>query len=227
MDSDVPLAILPGGTGNALAHELNIPVDLEKAVSLIIEGHKLRGIDLGKTVSENQPERIGYFTLRASVGLQTDVVKSATREIKERFGNLAYVIAGLKSLADSKLETFQITVDGEEIEGQGLTCMVTNSASVGGPSSFRFAPDVDPSDGFLNVFVFDASFNSIMSAASSAMNSEMFSFSQHWKGRDITVRGDQKTRPVALDGEEFGYTPIAVSVAHQAIQILVPVDETQ
>ena len=31
MAGDVPLAILPGGTGNALAHELNIPRDLEKS----------------------------------------------------------------------------------------------------------------------------------------------------------------------------------------------------
>lgn len=224
MASDVPLAILPGGTGNALAHELNVPVDLEKAVSLIVEGHTLRGIDVGKTVSENQPKQPGYFTLRASVGLQTSIVQSATREVKDRFGNLAYVIAGLKSLADSnsKPESFQITVDGEEIEGQGLTCMVTNSASVGGPSSFRFASDVDPSDGILNVFVFDTSFDSIVAAVSSAINSERSSFSQHWKGREITVRG---SRAVVLDGEDFGHSPIAVSVVPHAVQILVPADD--
>jgi diacylglycerol kinase (ATP) len=158
-------------------------------------------------------------------GLQTDIVKSATRGMKERFGNLAYVMAGLKSLADSELETFQITVDGEEIEGHGLTCMVTNSAYVGGPSSFRFAPNVDPSDGILDVFVLDASFNSILSAASSATNSQISTYSQHWKGREITVRGDQKRRAVVLDGEDFGYTPVAVSVVPHAVQILVPVDE--
>jgi diacylglycerol kinase family enzyme len=51
-------------------------------------------------VSEKQPEQPGYFILRASVGLQTSIVQSATREgRKDRFGNLAYVIAGLKSLA--------------------------------------------------------------------------------------------------------------------------------
>jgi YegS/Rv2252/BmrU family lipid kinase len=221
MDGGVPLAYLPGGTGNALAHELNIPMDLEKAVSLIIEGHTLRGIDVGKTVRESQPDQPGYFILRANVGLQTNIVQSATREEKDRFGNLAYLIAGLKSLADSnsKPESFHITVDGEEIEAQGLTCMVANSASVGGPSSFRFAADVDPSDGILNVFVFDASFGSILEALSSAMNSERSSFSQHWQGREITVR-DQ--RAVVLDGEDFGHAPIAVTVVPQAVRILVP-----
>jgi YegS/Rv2252/BmrU family lipid kinase len=225
MAGDVPLAILPGGTGNALAHELNIPMDLEKAVSLIVDGHKLRGIDIGKTVSEERSKQPGYFTLRASVGLQTSIVESATREEKDRFGNLAYVIASLKSLADSnsKPELFQITVDGEEIEGQGLTCMVTNSASVGGPSSFRFASDVDPSDGILNVFVFDTSFGSIIEAVSSAINSERSSFTQHWAGREITVRG---RRPVVLDGEDFGNAPISVTVMPQAVRILVPAEDS-
>ena len=130
-------------------------------------------------------------------------------------------MASLKSLADSnsKPELFQITVDGEEIEGQGLTCMVANSASVGGANSFRFASDVDPSDGILNVFVFDTSFGSIVEAVSSAINSERSSFSQHWQGREITVRGQ---RSVVLDGEDFGDAPIAVTVVPQAVRILVP-----
>jgi len=219
------LAILPGGTGNALAHELNIPMDLGKAVSLIVEGHKLRGIDVGRTVTETQPEQPGYFTLRASVGLQTSIAQSATREEKDRFGYLAYTIAGLKSLADSnsKLESYQITVDGEEIEGQGLTCMVVNSASVGGRGSFRFASDVDPWDGILDVFVLDPSFGSVIAAVRSAVNSEHPSFPQHWKGREITVRG---RRAVVLDGEDFGYAPISVRVVPQAIRILVPGDDS-
>ncbi len=73
------------------------------------------------------------------------------------------------------------------------------------------------------MFVFDPSFSSIMAAVRSAINSERPSFPQHWKGREITVRG---RRAVVLDGEDFGYAPIAVRVVPQAIRILVPSDNS-
>lgn len=216
---DVPLAILHGGTGNAMASELNIPADLAQATSLIFEDHNLRGVDVGKATREDEPEEPGYFMLRAGVGLHTTITATATRDSKDRFGNLAYVLASLRSLADAEPVTFNLSINGENISVEGLLCMITNSASIGGPQSFRFVADVDPCDGVLDVLVFDASFESIMN---SIVEPERALFVQRWPSRDdITIRTPSPL-PVTLDGEAFGQTPVTVMVVPQAVQVIVP-----
>ncbi len=218
--SKVPLAIVPGGTGNALAHQLNIPMDLTEALALLFGGSTLQSVDVGKAAQDSQPDRPGYFMLRAGVGLVTEIVDEASREDKDKFGNLAYVIASLKSLANADPLTFDLTIDGQEVEGQGLACMVANSAAVGsGLGGFQFAPDVSFCDGLLDVFIFDGSFKSILEAVGS--NIKLTSFSQHWQCREVRLRV-QPPRPVVIDGEEFGTTPVTISVLPQAVQILVP-----
>ena len=62
LGSGVPQVILPGGTGNAMAHDLNIPIDLRQVAELILTSPKRRAVDLA---------RIGdkVFMLRASPAL--------------------------------------------------------------------------------------------------------------------------------------------------------------
>jgi diacylglycerol kinase (ATP) len=216
--SDVPLAILPGGTGNALAYEFDIPPKLSQAAALITSDHRLRAVDLGRATADNQE---AYFMLRASIGLQSQIVGSALPEDKRRFGNLAYVIASLQSLAGSQVVSYEITVDGQAASGDGLSCLVTNSASVGGRNSFRFAAGVDPSDGLLDVFVLDASFASIVSVMTSALDAPLGEFPQHWHGKSVTVT-TAAPQAVTLDGEPFAETPVEVAVVPEAVRVIVP-----
>ncbi len=217
----VPMAILHGGTGNALAHELKIPTDLREAVSLILDGHIRRPVDVGHVINDSQPDNPGHFMLRASIGMQTNILETANRELKDRFGNLAYVIASLRALSGSEARTYPITIDGQQVEGTGLTCMITNSASVGGANSFVFTPDVDPSDGLLDVLILDTNFESLLAVVGGALHVGNPSLSQHWKGREIRVAGDE-SQVVTLDGEEHGCTPMTVSVIPHAVEVLVP-----
>jgi diacylglycerol kinase family enzyme len=71
MGTGVPIAVLPGGTGNAVAIDLKIPLDLRAAADLIVESKARRKFDIG---------RIGdkYFVLRVYVGIREETV--ATRE---------------------------------------------------------------------------------------------------------------------------------------------------
>lgn len=222
INTDVPLAILHGGTGNAFAHELSIPASLTDATKLVLGGSRIRGVDVGKIICRNDPDTVGYFLLRASIGLQTDILETADRELKDQFGNLAYVMASLQELAQSKLRRFEVTIDGEEHEAEGLSCMITNSASVGGAASFNFAPDVDPSDGKLDVLVIDAAFESMVQAVGSAMGVEGARFKQHWTGSEIVVEAGGGALAVTLDGESFGHTPVEVSILPEAVQVIVP-----
>lgn len=223
-DSDIPLGILHGGTGNAMAYKLGIPADLTEAAELIVGEHQLKSVDLGKVFCGNNPDVTGHFILRSSIGLQNVLLDKATQELKGQFGNLAYVMAGLQSLAESKPMTYKITVDGEEVTGEGLSCMVTNAATVGGRNSFDFAPGVDPGDGLLDVFVLDSRFESLISMLGSNIGKDLDQFPQHWRGKEIILEADPPQK-VTLDGEEFGETPITATVIPGTIQVIVPLDE--
>jgi len=63
MGSNTPMAILPGGTGNAMSFELNVPRELEQAAELICQSSKIHKIDVARI--EDQ-----HFMLRAYSGIE-------------------------------------------------------------------------------------------------------------------------------------------------------------
>ncbi len=84
LGTGVPQAILPGGTGNAMAHELHVPLDLQQAAQLIVSSQKRRAVDLARS-----GERV--YMLRAYTGVPAEA--GASREEKDRLGQLAYIRA--------------------------------------------------------------------------------------------------------------------------------------
>ncbi|HLM17686.1 MAG TPA: diacylglycerol kinase family protein, partial [Acidimicrobiia bacterium] len=89
-DAPVVLAILPAGTGNLLAHNLGIPIDLAQAVEVGLHGAH-RTIDVGRVNGER-------FAVMAGTGLDALMIRDADRALKDRFGRVAYVWTGAKHL---------------------------------------------------------------------------------------------------------------------------------
>jgi YegS/Rv2252/BmrU family lipid kinase len=223
-EHDVPLAILPGGTGNAIAEKLHIPMQLDDALSLITDQDtQQQRLDLGRV----QPGCVQqpYFMLRANIGLYNEMLDSATPDLKRQYGDLAYMIAGVRTLANIEMIPFHLTIDGETIQQTGHTCMIANITTIGGHASFDFAPGVDPSDCQLDVFVFDAESEAILSAMQSHLATDLSEFPHHWTGQHIRVETDTPY-PVYMDGEPACQTDITVEVVPQIIDILVPAQQS-
>ena len=93
---DVPMDIVPIGTGNALARELNIPLDLAAACDLLTGAYQTRVLDA---------LRIGddYFVLAVSVGISALVTAETARQQKRRLGQLAYFINGVRTILEFSL----------------------------------------------------------------------------------------------------------------------------
>jgi diacylglycerol kinase (ATP) len=210
-----PMAILPGGTGNALAEDLGIPKTLPESAGLIAGGeYEIRRVDMGR-VGE------GSFILRLTMGFEASLVDAATRELKDRFGWLAYAFAFLQTLSDPPMATYGIEVDGEVFEAHGLACIVANSASAG-VMGVRIAEGVDLSDGLLDVIVVERP--ELLQLAGDAMDAaagEQPRSMSRWRGKKIRVQSTP-VQPVLNDGEDAEDTPVEVSVLPGAIGIVVP-----
>lgn len=213
--SDIPLAILPGGTANLLSVELGIPRDLSQAAAIAVsEQSVVRPVDMGK-VGES------YFILRLGVGFAGEQIKHASRELKDRWGIMAYSIAKLKALATVETAEYRIVVDGVEHILVGKNCLVDNAGNLGLPG-ITASKKINVSDGLLDViFIKDASISSFIAVGSSIAdrtpNPNAF---QHWQAREVTIETDPP-QPVQGDGELWGETPVTITTIPNAVGVLV------
>lgn len=210
-----PILLLPGGTGNALAADLGIPPLLADAVALAVgDAAEVRRVDLGR-----MGER--WFVLRVTMGIETTMVDATTREMKDRYGWLAYALAGVQALSAPPVAKYTVTVDGTTFECEGVAAMVANSASTG-VAGMRLATDIDVSDGVLDVVVVEtAALPSLLASAADAAQGQEPRGLRRWSGAKIRVEA-HPAQAVLTDGEEAGSTPVDITVVPGAVGVLVP-----
>ena len=105
----VPLALLPGGTANILAKELNLPWDIPSAAEKLVHG-ELKDIALGLATPLNQPEKKKYFLSVAGAGPDGMIVYSIDLELKARVGILAYWWQGAREVFRYKFPRFRVRI---------------------------------------------------------------------------------------------------------------------
>lgn len=146
--ADVTIGILPAGTGNLLATNLGIPVELRGAVEVALHGDP-RPIDVG-VVNDEQ-----HFAVMAGTGFDALLIEEADDSgLKDRYGRLGYVWAGVRHRHVSPARA-QITVDGQPwYTGAATTIIAGNVGTlIGGLPAF---PDAAPDDGLLDLGVVEA-----------------------------------------------------------------------
>jgi diacylglycerol kinase (ATP) len=220
--TDVPMAIFPGGTANVFSVDLGIPSDLAAACALISGTESvIRTIDVGQAFDVG-PEGEQYFLIRISVGFEAEMIEGADRELKERMGPLAYALSALQALRDPTIARYHLTLDGVQVETEGLTCIVANSGSVG-RTGLSLAPTINVSDGLLDVLVVTkANLASLIAVATSIVTgNENIEPLQHWQVKEVTLVSDPP-QTVQGDGEVLGQTPVRARIVPQAFKVIVP-----
>jgi len=121
--SDQPVAFLPLGTVNVFALETGIPLELEQACRLAVEGRPRR-ISLGRINGES-------FLLMASAGWDAEAVARLRPAVKRRIGRLAYGVSAMEALLAKAPAPLQVTLaDGSRHDGFGV--VVSNARLYGG-----------------------------------------------------------------------------------------------
>jgi diacylglycerol kinase (ATP) len=214
--SQTQLAIFPGGTGNALAAEIGIPLDLTLAAGLVCGAPAhLRAVDMGELNGQ-------LFVLRATMGFETKLLRSTNRELKDQLGKLAYPAMALQQLETLPLTRYHITLDGQEIVAEGVQCTVANCAQMG-MGGLALAQGSDVSDGRLDVIVLRkmdlAALASI--AFSNVMGEDVSGEIQHWQGHEIAIVAEPP-EAVAFGADIVAQTPVTIRVIPGALQVVTP-----
>lgn len=150
--SGVPLALVPQGTGNLLAHHLALPIDdLAASVDIALNG-QTRSIDIGLAdwTRPDGSKESHAFAVMAGMGLDAQIMSSTDEGLKKRVGVLAYVQAGAVALLKGRRMRLQYRIDGGEPKLTKVhTVLVGNVGTIG--KNVTLMPDASIDDGILDV----------------------------------------------------------------------------
>ena len=133
------LGIIPLGSGNGLARDLNISMTIDKAIETISKGVK-RNIDYGMA-----NEHIFFCTC----GVGFDAFVSEKFADEKMRGPIGYVKNILESVIDFKSEEYELTYDGETIKERAFVLTCANASQYGNEA--YIAPGADMEDGKMNI----------------------------------------------------------------------------
>lgn len=182
---------------------------------LVSADAQIRKVDLGQSAEKS-------FLLRAYVGFDAQRIELTTRDMRDRYGKMAYLIAALKAIPQSKAIRYALTLDDKDVECEGFTCIVQNAGNMGVPG-ISLVPSVSISDGLLDVIVIHgldplSLASALGSIADAPLDPDRF---HHWQAREVTIATDSP-KTVIGDGEAWGETPVTMTVLHGAMQVIVP-----
>ncbi|WP_077090718.1 diacylglycerol kinase [Mycobacterium rhizamassiliense] len=145
--TDVPLGIIPAGTGNDHAREFRIPTkDPEAAADIIVDGWS-ETVDLGRIRDDKGVNK--WFGTVAAAGFDSLVTDRANR-MRWPHGRLRYYTAMIAELSQLRLLPYRIVLDGtKEIDADITLAAFGNTRSYGG--GMLVCPNADPTDGLLDI----------------------------------------------------------------------------
>ena len=219
LDTRVPLAILPGGTANVLAHELKIRLDVEAAAKDIYALQPCR-VSVGSLRVEQSKPRC--FLCMAGAGLDAQIVSGLNLRLKQATGKLAYYVCAF-SHAVRRFDEFEVTVDGERFEAS--FALVSRVRNYGGDLEIARNASLLRDDFEVVLFRGTQGARYLGYFAGVAMKRlDRMKGCTVIRGRSVKCDAAGRQIFVQVDGELAGQLPVEASVLPEALTLLVPAE---
>ncbi|MGH7477672.1 MAG: diacylglycerol/lipid kinase family protein, partial [Longimicrobiales bacterium] len=219
----VPLAIIARGTANQVPRNLGIPLGIEAAVEVAVGGTPIP-LDLGRV-----GDRV--FALAAGAGYDAAVMAAASRELKERFGFGAYLIAALREVFNMAPAEFHIVADDRELTVRAVSVMLANVGELFAgylPIRFPLAPRTTTplqswQDGLLDVLILAP--EGLRGLAEVLWRAARRRFGGderliHFQARRVEIHAEPPMA-VQIDGDAAGTTPLHAEAVPHGVYVLV------
>jgi diacylglycerol kinase (ATP) len=214
--NQIPLGIVPAGSGNDQARELKIQLGNPSAAIENI----LATIDSPKRVDVMRVatgEREFWSFGSISAGFDAICAKRANG-LKWPKGPNSYVAAMLLELPSFKPIEYRLTVDGEHRTVWAMLCGVANVQNFGG--GMRISPESDCHDGELEVFILhEVSRPRLLKIFPTVYKGEHVKFPEVEIFKAKSVRLENDNYPISCDGEIVGNAPFSVEIHPGALQV--------
>lgn len=141
-------ALIPSGTGNLLARNLGIPLDMGRALDVALAGRDGAIDVLRVRVPGRDPD---HAVVMCGVGADAAVLNDTDENLKRQIGIGAYVVAALGHIRTRPVRTTVTIDDGEPLVRDSSLTMVCNVSDL--QAGLRLAPGASAMDGILDVLV--------------------------------------------------------------------------
>lgn len=221
--TDVPLGLIPAGTGNDMCRGLGIRVfNPIQAAHWVISGRTRRVDTLKVEGNLAGGAETRYVGTAVSTGYASQVNRRANH-MKLPIGNLRYAASALAELAGFEPLTYTLTIDGRRRVEPAMLVVMANGAYIGG--GMKIAPDADVTDGLMDVTIIHPVSRSTLLRLLPMTFSGRFVADpavEQVRAKEVLVEGPGLYG--MGDGEELGPTPLKISIAPQSLTVFGGVD---
>jgi diacylglycerol kinase (ATP) len=218
--SGIPMAVVPVGTGNLLARNLDIPLTEPEALAVAF-GQHTREVDLVKLTVDGTPSE--HFAVIAGLGVDAMIMDETNPDLKDAIGPGAYFVAAAKALGRTPIHMW-ITLDDHRPQHRyAMICAIGNVGELAG--NLTLIPHASPDDGKLDVYV--ASPRRLVHwlrvvLRLVTLRPRRDDRVDQWQGRQVEVRL-RHPDPYQLDGDVIGdCRSLRAEVAPKALTVCVP-----
>lgn len=211
MGSDIPLGVLPCGTGNDFVRSLHIPTDPAAALDILLHGD-VCDMDAGLANGH-------VFFNAAGFGFDVDVLEFTENYKKHFRGLLAYMLGLLRALARLQLRKVNVTTEEGVYECNALEVSACIGTHFGG--GMNVAPQADPCDGLLDIcIIHSVNKLTVLGALLRFVKGRHIGLkvTTYFKATEISVQSDLAS-PLQLDGEVMDTTPVTFTIQPGALKV--------
>ncbi len=219
-ETDIPVGLIPAGSGNDLCRGLGVPTDAPSAASVVIAGNTRR-VDLigarGKLAGGAERRFVGAAV---STGYDARVNRRANA-LPMALGRLAYAYAAIAETRRWEPLTYNVTFDGHARTIPAMLVAVGNTAVIGG--GMRIFPDADPTDGLLDVTIIHPVSRTTLLRLLPTVYKGTFVRDpcvERLRASEVVIDGPELF--AMADGEELGDVPVRLDAVAGALTVYVP-----
>lgn len=211
------IGIIPAGSSNSLARELNIPLDIQDAIVSLVTSTKSKKLGVLTAFKK-------LFILDLSAGINAMVMRDTPRREKRLWGMMAYFRHAVRWLLTFRSRKFVIIVDGVNKHRRATDVIIANGGIIKAMLK-RVAGHAELTRQHFEVIIIKT-----RSPRDYLRFAVSFILGKYNKDKGVEIIRPRKTitihcdkeLPVQGDGDIIGTTPVSITIHHRAFSVIVP-----